>query len=211
MQLSKFKHFFFNKYVVKHFSHKEYFLSYNYKFKTLWYRVPKVASRSINQHFIQNSSEGENLYSGYGVGYIPGMFKNYTKFSFVREPAAKLISAFKNKVLEDNYFRFSAEEHSKMQNLENFLSWIEDHDINTIEKHLRAQHTMIDLNHIDFLGRFENFNEDYSKLCDRIGLPFEETPQLNKTKKRDLSFSASQLSRVHKLYEKDYQLFYPNL
>lgn len=210
MNKFKFKHFYINKYFVSRVSKHKYYLSYNYKYKTLWFRTYKVASSTIRIHFLKNTPEGMNVYSS-EVGYIPSMFKDFTKFAFVREPADKLLSAYKDKVLKQNYFNFCSQEYAKMQNISYFLDWLEDQDIGNCERHLRSQNSMIDLNNIDFLGRFESFDEDYRKFCDLIGMPVHNIEIRNKSRKEDLVLTSAHLQKIHKIYEKDYAIFYPQI
>lgn len=41
---------------------------------------------------------------------------------------------------------------------------------------------------LDFIIRFEYLNEDFSKLCELIDIPFEELPVRNKSKRKHYSF-----------------------
>ena len=81
MNKYKLKHFYKNKYLISLLGKNKYYISYNYKYKCLWFRVAKVASRSINQHFIDNTPEGQYIYSS-EVSYLPSDFKEYDHILF---------------------------------------------------------------------------------------------------------------------------------
>jgi sulfotransferase famil protein len=204
--LNKLRHFYFNKYFISHFSKDLYYLSYSFDFKALWFRVPKVATRTINQHFIDNSTKHGYIYSS-KVGYIPSMYKNYYKFAFVRNPLDRFISAWKNKVIEENYFNFDMIEYSKMKNFDEFVQWVSKQDILKADPHLLPQYKLIDLENLDYLGKFETFKEDFAKVTKEMGLPIDEIYHKNLSSKVKLDFSTISIKLVKEIYSKDYELF----
>lgn len=204
---NKLMYFYFNKYVVTPFSRNKYFLSYDFNHKALWYRVFKVASRTIDHHLRENCEKGEYIYSS-EVGYNPGMFRDFFKFAFVRNPETRLLSAWKDKVLRSNYFKFRKKEHEQMKVLDNFIAWVKDQDIQTCDEHLRAQSTLIDLNHIDFVGRFESFDRDFAFVAEKIGLENYDAAQLNQTS-GTAHLTMQQRIDIAEIYRKDFQIFYP--
>lgn len=208
MNLYKLKHFYLNKYIVSSVSKRRYFMSYDYKHKVLWFRNYKVASRTINEMLQTDSKKGQYIYASQAA-YISSMFKNYFKFAFVRRPEERLISCWQNKVLDQNYFNFSSSEHSHYKELDNFLSFVETLNVDICDEHLRSQNSLIDLNNLDFLGRFENFNEDLRLLIEKIGVKNYTIPHLNASKKKNLVLTQTQKERIYKIYEKDYRIFYP--
>ncbi|MEX0812846.1 MAG: sulfotransferase family 2 domain-containing protein [Chitinophagales bacterium] len=206
----KLKHFFINKYLVDPITKNKYYITYNYKYKTMWFQNYKVASRTIKKHFNKYTPNNKDIFSS-GIDYIPAMCKDYFKFAFIREPSERFISAWKDKVLQKNYFNFNVKEREKYQNLTDFISWVEKQDIDRCDKHIRSQNSLIDLNEIDFLGRFENFNNDFCYLCETIGLPISQPEKLNQSKKANINFTPSELKRIKNIYSKDYRFFYPHL
>ena len=208
MKSKKLKHFYINKYFASPFFGGKYRLYYDYYYKVLWFRVAKVATRTILQHFLDNTPEDKYIYSS-ETGFLNPLHKDFFKFAFVRNPVDRFLSAWKEKVLKQNYFGFSKKMHHEMQNLENFISWTEDLNIETCDVHLRAQSSLIDLNNVDFIGRFENFKEDFQFLAYKINLPMKTIHRKNTTKNMNYYFDKSQKERVRKIYTKDCQIFYP--
>lgn len=206
----KFRHFFFNKYVVSPVARQKYFLSYNYEYHTIWFRTYKVASRTIRAHFEENTPERKDIYSS-EVGYVPAFLDSFYKFAFVRDPYTKFISAWKNKVLEQNYFKFSEQEHAEMKDLLKFIDWVEQLDVDNCDEHLRSQNSLIDLNEVDFIGRFETFEDDFKELCRRVGLPVKKMPKRNKSSAKVNQVPEVAAERIRAIYEKDYRIFYPEL
>ena len=209
MNINKIKHFYKNKYILTPIHHQKYFLCYNYKYKALWFRVAKVGSRTIDSYFRRNTPDDQYIYSS-PTAYNPNDFAGYFKFAFVRDPLKRFLSAWKNKVLESNYFQFSAQEHQKMQNLDNFIEWVSGFDLRHCDEHLRLQVSLIDINNVDFLGRMNNFESDLRKVCNIIGMPIEEVVKKNQTQKQDVELTNNQIYKIKNLYSIDYQVFFYN-
>lgn len=208
MNIKKVQHFYLNKYIVSPFAKRKYYLCYNFTYKALWFRVAKVSSRTIDQHFRENTPEGAYVYSS-EVGYMPSMYVDFFKFAFVRNPVDRFISAWKNKVLQANYFEFSEQKHHDMKDLSNFVSWVETLDVSKCDEHLRLQTTLIDLNHIDFIGRFERFGEDFQYLANQIGLPVKEIHHKNKSIGYGVELNEDLHYRIKQIYLKDYLILFP--
>jgi len=147
------------------------------------------------------------------VRYAPHYYENYFKFSFVRNPWDRLVSCWKNKVKEAdfNYFRISGEEQKKLQDFASFVDFvIERGEMSTNDPHLCAQSRMIDLNHVDFIGRFENFEDDLRKVLSKLKIDNFEVSKKNATISRKSYhdyYDNITRDKVAEIYAKDIELF----
>lgn len=208
MQIQKFKHFYFNKYLLPPFRRQRYFLSIDYQHKLLWFRVAKVGTRSIHALFTEACRPEQYIY-GSATPYLPGQFDDFFKFAFVRDPIDRFQSAWRDKVQRRNYFNFSEADHSKMQQIEHFVEWTAQLDITRCDRHLRAQTALIDLPHLDFLGRFERFGEDMQIIAEKLGQTPQAVPHKNQTqKKKDSGLAPDVRQKIADIYRHDYDLLY---
>jgi len=206
--LYKLKHYYYNKYVLSHFNENRYFISYDYKHKAIWYRNAKVATRTIHNVLKDNSSNGSYIY-GAEAGFDSTKFKEFFKFAFVRDPESRLLSGWKDKVVHHNYFNFDSIEHEKMKELSYFLDWIITQEKEQVDKHFRNQHLLIEAEKLDYLGRFENFEENFKHVTKEIGIKNISIPHLNKSKTPSNSINLDERKMIQSIYKKDYELFYP--
>tara|TARA_B100000085_G_C18525335_1_gene505547 strand:+ start:533 stop:1153 length:621 start_codon:yes stop_codon:yes gene_type:complete len=135
-------------------------------------------------------------------------FKNYFKFTIVRNPWDRLLS---------NYFFRKKTIHDKLiQNL-SFKEWVLNYktDGYSFEDCL-SKHTQLDWitskNEevlVDFVGRFENLQEDFDIICDKIGVPQQKLPHKNKTKHKHYTEYYDDETRqiVAEKYTKDIEYF----
>ena len=208
MNLHKFRHFYQNKYLVSLLSNKKYYLSYNYQYRFLWFRVAKVASRTMNNYFIEHTQDGKYVYSS-EVGYLPSQFSSYFKFAFVRHPVDRFISCWKNKVFEDNMFGFNERQREEMKELENFISWVELQDLTKADEHIRFQSSLIDMKNIDFVGKIETFDLDFRKVIEATGMPMSMVETKNQSNvKVENSIDEKLSERIKSVYECDMKAFY---
>ena len=101
-------------------------------------------------------------------------FVNYYKFSFVRNPWSRVYSWYNN-VMRDG-------EHKIRYNVKNNCTFKEFLQNHMDQKQLRTQlYWLIDNNNnlpFDYIGRFENLNNDFDHIADIIGLKDKRLPKL---------------------------------
>ncbi|MFK7901042.1 MAG: sulfotransferase family 2 domain-containing protein [Cyclobacteriaceae bacterium] len=206
----KIKHFYFNKYLVTPLSKKRYPLCYHFANKILWYRTYKTGTTTILDRLSKSCKKDEFIHSSF-VGFLPSMYKNYFKFAFVRHPEDRFVSAWRDKIIKRrNHFNLSDEEHQLFkENIGLFIDWIDKMKIGDSDQHFSGQHTLIDLNNIDFIGRFETFEEDFEYIAKRTGLPSYSRNKLNQSGVKKANLTLPDRIKIAHMYKKDYQLFYP--
>ena len=123
-------------------------------------------------------------------------FENYFVFAFVRNPWDRLLSfyLFKkhnafNKIAQDMTFKY-------------FL-------LSNSVQHL-DQYSYIDgFGDFSFVGRFENLQQDFNIVCDKIGIPRQQLPHKNKTNHKHYSeyYDDETKKIVAEKYAKDIEYF----
>ena len=78
-------------------------------------------------------------------------------------------------MLAANLFGFDDEERERMREFAHFVDYAARLDLTRADRHLRLQTCLIDLQHLDFLGRMESFNEDFAAVLARIGVESPKT------------------------------------
>jgi hypothetical protein len=147
--------------------------------KYVWYRTAKCCTRSI-LHFLLETTDV--IVNEYGVEFDMS-WKDYFKFSIVRNPWDRLVSTWSDKVQKQWI------EHKTSSSGINFFEKYKDKDYSFFIKdiipckeiHIECLSNLIDLNNIDFIGRFENIQKDFDIICDKIGIPQQQLPHRNKT------------------------------
>jgi Sulfotransferase family len=183
----------------------QYNLTISEERKFIWFRVGKVASRTIldvfNQANVQLAAEHP-----FDILYPVNMYASYFRFAFVRNPWDRLVSCWRDKIIGSDRFLSS----DNGQNFEGFVNYVAKFiDLEYGNPHLRLQSRLIDINHIDFLGRFETFEEDLEKVMKILDI--EATiKKINATDRkadyRDYYIERTK-NKVAELYKKDIQIF----
>jgi len=188
-----------------HPSDIRYNLTISDKSKFVWFRVGKVGSRTILDIFRQANIElaAEHTHNIY---YPVNIYKDYFRFAFVRNPWDRLVSCWRDKVVRRKYFGLSEGEND----FESFIDYIVANvDLETGDSHLRLQSSLIDLNHIDFLGRFEKFKDDLTEVMNILDVNAVIKKRNASPRKADYReyYSEQTKDKVAKLYKKDIQIF----
>lgn len=204
----------FSEFIINKFdllpSLKAYNLTISTEKKFVWFRVAKVATRTTMKVLTDSKIdiEAEHLYR---TRYPVKRYNEYFKFAFVRNPWERLVSCylfFKRRQLNHNPIR--GINANMTDSFESFVEFVETRDLTTSNTHFRLQSSLIDLNNIDYLGRFENFEQDLTKVLGILNIEHATIPHLNKTtasKKYRIFYNEDLIKRVHKLYKKDISIF----
>lgn len=191
-------------------------ISHGHRF--IWFRVAKVATRSTLQSLRDQGVvfEAEHPMS---VRYPLNTYSSYFKFAFVRSPWDRLVSCWRNKIIDrhitppEGVVRWNGlpdTQLKEMEDFEGFVEYVESLDIDNCDLHLRSQSRLIDLDNLDFLGRFESFAQDMNQLSEHLELRARELPKINQSEGREhyrSHYDASLVDRVHKIYRRDIQIF----
>jgi hypothetical protein len=132
----------------------------------------------------------------------------YFKFAFVRNPWDRLLSEYiyRKRVHTGGLFsRISLKEMLTTK-------WTTRQRHMSIKQHIRPQCEYVydnDVQCVDFVGRFENLQEDFNIVCDKIGIPHQELPHKNTTDHKHYTEYYDEETRelVAEKYKKDIEYF----
>lgn len=190
-------------------------MSYNlvvsHKSKYVYYSVPKTATTSIKKYLEKYTSIDIGsfaLENGYNIEYN-NEWNNYYQFAFVRNPWDRVLSCFLDKT-KQCIGKSWALEYYKIYydcSFEEFIEQLNGKNI-VYDGHLMPQ-TMLINNHVNFIGKFENLNQDLSIVQKILSLPQEDMPYENTTCHEHYSQYYNKLTRdkVYYLYKEDIERF----
>ncbi len=182
--------------------------------KCIFVHIPKSAGSSVALSLFGHQT-GHRRYIDYWRDN-PGKAKLYFKFTFVRNPWERLVSAY-------HFLRAGgmspgdrawAEKHiTRFSGFEDFIKgWLTAGNIRR-KHHFQPQYSFLvgtnshDVK-VDFIGRVENFDADFRTVCDRLGIQ-REGRRRNKSRHTDYRwyYSNETIEIVRRVYERDVVMF----
>jgi len=133
----------------------------------------------------------------------PAVYDSLFKFAFVRNPWDRLVSRYAYLLHNEKHPRHKFVQ--RMKGFDDYVAW-------EMRRGKFFQHTYVtgpDGNLIvDFIGHFERLNEDFQKVCSRIGVK-AELPRANASSHRDYRtyYSAATRELVGNYFQRDIELF----
>ena len=185
------------------------------QYKFLWFRVAKVATRSIFA-FLDRSNVGLDADQAMSCIYFPKLHSNYFKFAFVRNLWSRFYSLWRNQVIDRQILLLNPRnDYNKCQDFEFFTDFIVDNwqdELIYLDPHLRPQSQLIDIKNVNFFGRFETFGNDFLRCMKIINLDPSLIDQIpcnssSRVSTGDLIIRQRSIDQIHSLYEKDITLF----
>lgn len=183
--------------------------------QALFIHIPKSAGRSIVRGLFDVKSV-EHAPADWYQRLDSDRFERYFKFTFVRNPWDRAVSAYT--YLKNGGSVASSEDALWAKFVDSFSSfddfvknWMSEENImrNALftPQHLFVQ-DIFGCNCLDFVGRFENLEEDFAAIAARLKIE-RELPHLNQSRSAPYQQFYSPLSReiVGKLYAADIEQF----
>lgn len=204
------------------------------KHKFIFIHIPKCAGTSVYKalmpkqdwHNINNTEHGgwddkNKIHKQHATAlqtkeFYCSNFNDYFSFTFVRNPWSKMVSDY---LWMTNLDESSNGYRRKGAFLE-YLNNENDFDLENLKKetfyrydHILPQTDFV-LNNkgermVDFIGKFENLQEDFNVICDKIGIPRQQLPHTNKSQHKHYTEYYNNQTReiVAEKYAKDIEYF----
>ena len=172
------------------------------KLKFLYIKIPKTGGETIfmqlEEHLVTdyiNRDRGNHEKISEVFEKHPHT-ENYFKFCFVRNPFDLAVS---------RYFYLTQTE--KDTQFKSFKEWCEKKQFFP-----KLQLDFISVNDeikTNFIGRFENIQQDFNTICDKVGIPHQELPHKNKSKHKHYTeyYDEETKQIVAENYAKDIEYF----
>jgi len=179
----------------------------NHKLKTVFIHVPKVAGSSMERrNFIQKHSHNQHadIEFFYNLKFvIPTLeLDEYFKFAFVRNPYTRLASAILGNVIGEKRVTKPLFNQTILEERETLNNWV-------VTKPMHTFLCMEGEMKMDFVGKFEDLQKDWNKVCDMLGVA-NYLPHANKGRHiapYDGLYSLESKEIVRKVYAKDFEMF----
>lgn len=159
----------------------------------------------------------------------------YFRFTFVRNPYTRILSCYLEKIVQRSYTNRFVQHETKKRGTDNrfamlgievdadisfveFLQAVKKQSIKDMDIHWMRQVDILGtLNGFkyDFIGRFEHFDADFSRVLERLGAPADwyqsiENRQLTVTKAKEKLleyYTPEAISLVQEIYAEDFARF----
>lgn len=179
--------------------------------KFIFIHIPKTGGTSITKFLYPNfSDERLRTYSKkhfYISDYIKEGVVNldeFFKFAFVRNPYERALS---------HYFYLAVDRLEPRYKItySSFYDFARKIDIKCRYSQPQADCLLDEKGKlcVDFVGKFENLQEDFNFICDKISAPRQKLPHINKTNHKHYSQYCDDrtLELIQKMYAKDFEYF----
>ena len=150
------------------------------QYKCIYVHIPKCAGISVSTSLFSSKAGGHLKIYDYELIFSRKEFREYFKFTFVRNPWGRLYSAYKFMKKGGRHAgdKMRAEKHiSNYPDFKSFVeNWVSRENIRT-STHFRPQSDYLlsctGKNSIDFIGTFENLNRDFDHVKQHLGINAE--------------------------------------
>lgn len=180
--------------------------------KLIYFKPGKAAGTSIFRVILQPmggwiiQKDNPDQFSKWVENITDEKLNEYYKFIFVRNPYARLVSAWNDKKseynLNKNFKKFVMTENSIfVDGVPNYL-------------HLQTQSSLIETPNgfktgLNFIGKVESIDQDWQTLCLCADIPYRPMVKAQVRKHADYRtyYDSDTSNRIYHLYERDFEMF----
>lgn len=186
--------------------------------KAIFVHIPKCAGVSVARSLFGNFGGTHTRISNYMLAFSHEEFSSFFKFTFVRDPWDRLASAYfflKKGGMHDLDAQWAEENLKGHESFEQFvMAWLSPANAEK-SLHFVPQYRFIckpgsQTPEVDFIGRFENIQQDFSLIADRMGveasLAEENVTAVSVERYKDL-YTEQMRDKVASVYQVDIKLF----
>jgi hypothetical protein len=151
--------------------------------KFLYVAVTKTGSTTLQKRLKRYQAVAKKLKKHSSLNTIYKQFpiiQDYFKFAIARNPFDWVVSWYfyrktqqnKNNTKGISFKQWLVAENSSAYNTDGLGLTLSQYDIMGCDENIK----------LDFIGRYENLQEDFDTICDKIGIPKQQLPHQNKSK-----------------------------
>ena len=187
--------------------------------KTLFVHIPKTAGIAVGHAVYGRHTGNHTTIAEYQMTFSKAEFDSMFKFTFVRNPWDRLLSAFlflKAGGRNEGDQQWAETHLGNFPDFEHFVNdWVTTENVMK-GIHFKPQHQFLTNPHsdeilVDFVGRFEDLEADWKALRQKIATVAELAEvNVNTAKKGDdyrTHYTDEMAKIVERVYQKDIQLF----
>lgn len=189
----------------------------------IYFRIPKAANSTIVRtiHTAENINPGKQVTDARAIDELKEMYNTIPsqsefdrcfKFTFVRNPHTRALSAYRERVLSG---RYADKEHMRLfykgsepVSFLEFLSILEDGHLYE-DPHWAPQSDLVRTDRLDFVGKIESLDADLTSVLER--LKFEDRRIVSfsphATNSSSTPLATVEKRRVERLYQRDFDAF----
>lgn len=192
--------------------------------KAVFIHIPKTGGTSIEKIFDNNADFKDVSYKHQDLSFykrfVPN-FQNYFVFSFIRNPWDLVFSQYRYMFKSNHSWPKTWRSRTKLDTEMSFDKWVKSDRFKKTSPDtdsLDLKGSFVNKNQVDwfrgseqisnnfFVGKFENLQQDFDKICDSIGISRIAVPHVNSSgvKKKYSDFYDKEMRDiVENKYKKD--------
>ncbi len=164
--------------------------------KLVFIHIPKTGGTTLTSIFLNRTSWTKHVpITEYQEHY------EYYIFAFVRNPYLRIISIYRYYDNGGNQSLIDKRMFNKKICINEFLQHYNEKNIG----HLRTQYSFLqDSQHINFIGRFENFERDVKYLCNKFEIEYTGTHHRRTPYRKDYVIGPELIDEISNKYDIDF-------